>query len=81
MGIWISSISLHLIPPSGCTTRESLAFSVIDESFQLIKCSMIDRLFAMWQALYPNSYVEPQSQIEGNFWYNVGDVLDVDTRK
>jgi hypothetical protein len=42
---------------------------------------MIDRLFAMWQALYPNSYVEPQSQLASNFWYSAGNVLDVDTRK
>jgi hypothetical protein len=44
-------------------------------------CSMIDRLFAMWQKLWPDTYVEPQSQRGWTYWYNTGDVLDVDTRK
>jgi tyrosinase len=42
---------------------------------------MIDRLFAIWQALYPNSYVEPEAQTQGSYWYNAGDVLDADSGK
>jgi tyrosinase len=37
---------------------------------------MIDRLFAIWQALYPDSYIEPGAQTQGSYWYNEGDVLD-----
>lgn len=42
---------------------------------------MIDRLAAMWQALYPNSYVEPQRQLWPSYWYNKDDLLDVNTRQ
>jgi hypothetical protein len=65
----------------GCTMRELPASYIEAEFIQLTNSSMIDRLFAMWQALYPNSYVEPQSQLLSNFWYTAGDVLDVNTRK
>lgn len=40
---------------------------------------MIDRLFAIWQALYPDSYVEPEAQTQSTYWYNQGDVLDADS--
>ena len=40
---------------------------------------MIDRLFAIWQALYPDSYVEPGAQAQSSYWYNEGDVLDADS--
>lgn len=40
---------------------------------------MIDRLFAMWQVLYPDSYLEPQAQGSSSYWYAQGDVLDVNT--
>jgi tyrosinase len=40
---------------------------------------MIDRLFAIWQALYPDSYVEPEAQTQGTYWYSEGDVLDANS--
>jgi tyrosinase len=42
---------------------------------------MVDRCFALWQALYPDSYVQPQQQSQGNYWYNQGSVQDVNSRK
>ena len=42
---------------------------------------MIDRTFALWQALYPDSYVQPQQQYQSSYWYNSGDTLDEGTRK
>jgi tyrosinase len=40
---------------------------------------MVDRMFALWQVLYPDSYVEPQAQWSNSFWYSQGDVLDANT--
>ncbi|KAF2402444.1 Di-copper centre-containing protein [Trichodelitschia bisporula] len=39
--------------------------------------TMVDRCFAIWQALNPDSYVEPQAQNHGTFWYNQGTVMDI----
>ncbi|KAF2664571.1 Di-copper centre-containing protein [Microthyrium microscopicum] len=41
--------------------------------------AMIDRSFAMWQVLYPDSYVEPMPQALSNQWYVKGEVLDATT--
>jgi tyrosinase len=40
---------------------------------------MVDRAFALWQSLYPNSYVEPQKQSQSTFWYNTGSIQDVNS--
>jgi tyrosinase len=42
---------------------------------------MVDRCFALWQALYPDSYVEPQSQYQATYWYNQGSVQDANSSK
>jgi len=52
--------------------------SAFDPSF-FMHHAMIDRCFALWQALYPGSYVEPQSQYQSSYWYNQGDTLDETT--
>jgi tyrosinase len=54
--------------------------SAFDPAFWLHH-AMIDRSFALWQALYPDSYVEPMAQKQGAYWYNSGDNLDAETRK
>lgn len=41
--------------------------------------AMVDRCFALWQALWPSTYVEPQSQYQSSYWYNQGDTLDETT--
>ena len=42
---------------------------------------MIDRCFAIWQSLYPNSYVEPMAQNIATFTIPVGTVEDASSRK
>lgn len=54
------------------------------EIFQLILLSWlhhahIDRLFALWQALHPDSYVEPQEYEYGNYVIPPNTVVDVNT--
>jgi tyrosinase len=55
-----------------------IAVSAFDPAFWLHH-AMIDRAFALWQALYPDSYVEPQPQVQNSFWYNTGETLDGNT--
>lgn len=42
---------------------------------------MIDRCFALWQVLYPDSYVEPMAAVNPTFTYPKGSVEDVNSRK
>lgn len=50
-------------------------FSAPDPLFFLHHC-MIDRLLALWQALYPNSWVEPNMARVNSYTTSVGDMLD-----
>lgn len=43
--------------------------------------SMTDRVFALWQALYPNSWVQPMAQVQGTYVYGPGDVMDSTSRE
>jgi hypothetical protein len=43
--------------------------------------SMVDRVFALWQALHPNSYVEPRRTDFGTFTTTPGSTEDVNTSK
>jgi tyrosinase len=38
--------------------------------------AMVDRCFALWQAIYPQTYVEPYAQTIPSYWYDEGEVLD-----
>ena len=40
----------------------------------------VDRLFAIWQALYPDSYTTPQADAYGTFTNSPGETEDVNTR-
>ncbi|CZT14535.1 related to tyrosinase precursor (monophenol monooxygenase) [Ramularia collo-cygni] len=55
-----------------------LDYSAYDPIFWLHHANM-DRIFAMWQILYPNLYVERMRAVSQTFTVSVGDVLDVDT--
>lgn len=55
-----------------------LDYSAFDPSFWLHH-AMIDRCFALWQAIYPDSYVEPMAAIEQTFTVKVGDMKDVNS--
>lgn len=57
-----------------------LDYSAYDPSFWLHH-SMLDRCFALWQAIYPDSYVEPMQAIEQTFTIKVGDRKDENSRK
>jgi len=56
-----------------------LDYSAFDPIFWLHH-AMIDRCFAMWQAIYNNSYVEPLAAVEQTFVTAIGDEQDVNTR-
>lgn len=45
------------------------------------KSRNIDRLFAIWQAVHPNSYVTPQANTAGTYTEAPGFVEDINTRK
>ena len=40
----------------------------------------VDRLFAIWQAIYPDSYTTPQSDAYGTFTNSPGGTEDINTR-
>lgn len=42
---------------------------------------MIDRCFALWQVLYPDSYVEPMAAVNPTFTFATGTIEDVNSRK
>lgn len=46
-------------------------FSSFDPTFMLHHAN-VDRLFAMWQALHPDSWFEPTREQTGNFWFKEG---------
>lgn len=52
-----------------------LDYSAFDPIFWLHH-AMIDRSFAIWQALNPDSYVEPMKAIEGTYTIEVGETED-----
>lgn len=52
-----------------------LDYSAYDPSFMLHH-AMLDRCFALWQALYPNSYVESMKAVEQTYTVRIGDRKD-----
>ncbi|KAF2857624.1 Di-copper centre-containing protein [Piedraia hortae CBS 480.64] len=55
-----------------------LDYSAFDPIFWLHHAN-IDRLFAMYQAVYPSTYVEPMAQLEQTFATTQGQVMDVNS--
>jgi hypothetical protein len=47
---------------------------------ELTRRSSIDRIIALWQALNPDSYVEPMADTYGTFVIEYGTIETVDTR-
>lgn len=56
----------------------AVPFSAFDPLFMLHHTN-IDRCFAIWQALHPDSYVEAEAQDYSSFMVNSGTVLDADS--
>jgi len=52
-----------------------LDYSAYDPSF-FLHHAMVDRIFALWQKLYPNSYVEPMLAIEQTYTIRAEDRKD-----
>lgn len=50
-------------------------FSAFDPVFFLHHC-MVDRLFALWQVLYPDSWITPEVSRTNSYTTSVGQVLD-----
>jgi tyrosinase len=57
-----------------------LDYSAFDPLFMLHH-AMVDRVFAVWQALHPDSYVEPMFSVEQTYTTARNSLLDGDTRK
>lgn len=57
-----------------------LDYSAFDPVFWLHH-AMIDRLFALFQVLHPDSYVEPMNAVQQTFTIAPHQYVDVDTRK
>jgi tyrosinase len=71
-----------------------LDYSAFDPAFWLHHCTFeppivqlmlivpgnIDRLFAMWQAINPKSYVVPEQTVNGTYTQEVGSTEDVETQ-
>ncbi|KAL1310828.1 hypothetical protein AAFC00_001065 [Neodothiora populina] len=55
-----------------------LDYSSFDPVFWLHHV-MVDRCFAIWQVVYPNSYVEPMAAVGGTFTYTAGTINDVNS--
>lgn len=49
-------------------------------SYMLTRCRNVDRLFAIWQAIYPDSYTTPQADAYGTFTNSPGGTEDINTR-
>jgi tyrosinase len=57
-----------------------LDYSAFDPLFMLHH-AMVDRVFAIWQALHPDSYVEPMRAVEQTYTTAMNTLLDGDSRK
>ncbi|KAI9835969.1 MAG: hypothetical protein M1837_003559 [Sclerophora amabilis] len=56
----------------------SVDYAAFDPIFWLHH-TMVDRIFAIWQALYPRSYVQPEESQFGTFTTSPGETEDVNT--
>lgn len=57
-----------------------LDFSAYDPVFSMLHC-MIDRIFAIYQVLHPNTYVEPMAAVSQTYTIPIGSIQDGDSRE
>lgn len=57
-----------------------LDYSAFDPLFMLHH-AMVDRVFAIWQALHPDSYIEQMRAVEQTYTTAMNTLLDGDSRK
>ncbi|KXS95512.1 hypothetical protein AC578_4625 [Pseudocercospora eumusae] len=55
-----------------------LDYSAYDAIFWLLHTNL-DRLFAIYQVLHPNTWVEPMPAEVASYWFKVGDVMDANS--
>ncbi|EED13327.1 tyrosinase [Talaromyces stipitatus ATCC 10500] len=65
-----------LVGDGGHMTYFSMA--AFDPIFWIHHCS-IDRIFALWEVLNPNSYIEPMADTYGTFVIETGSIEDINT--
>ncbi|KAF1983552.1 Di-copper centre-containing protein [Aulographum hederae CBS 113979] len=84
IGGWSNIESLHdnvhnMIGGGNYGHMSILAVSAFDPLFWLHHC-MVDRAYALYQALNPNEWIEPMAQPQSSFWYNTGFMADANTQ-
>ncbi|OIW34914.1 Di-copper centre-containing protein [Coniochaeta ligniaria NRRL 30616] len=70
--------TVHNIAGGGTGHMAYIPFSAFDPVFFLHHAN-VDRLFAMWQALYPSSWVSPSKAIVNSYTTSVGQTQDSKT--
>lgn len=76
---WLTSVLSILL--SGCTIRMRTPTILYLDFFANKNIRMVDRCFAMFQVLYPDTYVESQAQDGASYWFERGTILDSESRK
>ena len=71
---------LHLILSSGYIMRKYFDLLICSSTILTIASRNVDRLFAMWQTVYPNTYTGAQTATGTSFTIAVGDVEDANSR-
>lgn len=69
---------MHNIAGGGTGHMAYIPFSAFDPVFFLHHAN-VDRLFAMWQALYPTSWVSPTAAIVNTYTISAGEILNGQT--
>lgn len=77
--IWVAYLIRALIRSSGFIMRMYPVVGLFSYVLTNIFQSQVDRLFAMWQVLYPNSFVTSQVNIRGTFTDPPGSTENSDT--
>lgn len=70
--------TVHNIAGGGTGHMAYIPFSAFDPVFFLHHAN-VDRLFAMWQALYPNSWISPSPAIVNSYTASAGEIQDSKT--
>ncbi|KAF2735384.1 Di-copper centre-containing protein [Polyplosphaeria fusca] len=70
--------TIHTLVGAGNGHMGQVPYAAFDPAFMLHHAN-VDRMFAIWQALNPNSYVSPASNPYATFWSRAGATADTNT--
>jgi tyrosinase len=70
--------TIHNIAGGGSGHMAYIPFSAFDPIFFLHHAN-VDRIFAMWQALYPNSWITPSPAVQASYTTSAGEIQDSKT--